>query len=482
MHNDDNFDMYTYQAPAESAPWGLGQPQHATSTSTPLPANQDGTPFLQSPQTAAQTTSRGAYQNVPIKSNQHSEASPRPVLSQAPHFTPQVTPHLRAQAGRFIHVSKWAYGLGPSPPHASASTQQSSPRQSATAHGMTGESLPAQTASHLVMGVSQAYQQDWPAALTPPTPIHTPPTPTFNQMVRKRLYGEIEGEQTAMPLSSPHQHACDAGQGGPKRQKTTNGHDVARDAGHGGEQRAENGAVDDLEFQSLAEAQHNQHSCVPVLPETAARDKIAGIHESNSKQREWVKAIVNVIGGDYQQLPGGEHHKFPGHVQEWQRFQGSNLAKVRKAMQEKGKKGIELAAWAVLRAVLKGHSRGLRQTGTWTVDKRSTVTERLQKCVRAIQELPIVALDTLKGQGVHEFAANPESFAKRKIGNLWVNYYKKLAAKGNKIPKEVEVTGEKLGDDGKQQNVARTEEERDDDDGASIRERATAAEGEVEEN
>ncbi|KAI7084971.1 hypothetical protein KC356_g6289 [Hortaea werneckii] len=477
MHPDDNVDMYAYQAPAGSAPWGLGQPQHATSTSTPLPANQDGTPFLQSPQTAAQTNSESAYQDVPIKSNQHSEASTRPVLSQAPHFTPQVTPHLRAQAGRFIYVSKWAYGLGPSPSHASAYSQQSSPRQSVTVHGMTGGSLPAQTASHLMMGVSQAYQQEWPAALTPPTPIHTP---SFNQIVRKRLYGEIDGEQTAMPLSSPHQHACDAGQGGLKRQKTTNGHDVARDAGHGDEQRAEKGAVDDLEFQSLAEAQQNQHSCVPVLPETAARDKNERIHESNSMQREWVKAIVNAIGGDYQQLPGGEHDKFPGHVQEWQRFQSSNLAKVRKAMQEKGKKGIELAAWAVLRAVLKGHSRGLRQTGTWTVDKRSTATERLQKCVRAIQELPIVALDTLKGQGVHEFAANPESFAKRKIGNLWVNYYKKLAAKGNTTHKETKMTGESLGDGTQQQSVAGTDEEHDDE-GDSIKERVTAPEGEEEE-
>ncbi|KAI7371823.1 hypothetical protein KC354_g308 [Hortaea werneckii] len=480
MYPDDNFDMYAYQAPAGSAPWGLGQPQYATSTSTPLPANQDGTPSLQSPQTAAQATSQSAYQDVPIKSNQHSEASPRPVLSQAPHFTPQVTPHLRAQAGRFIYVSKSAYGLGPSPPHAFAYTQQSSPRQSATAHGMREESLPAKTASHQALGANQAHQQGWPAGLTPPTYIYTPPTPTCNQMIQKRLYGEIDGEQPAMPLQSPHQHACDAGRGGPKRQKTTNGHDVARDAGHGDEQRTEKGAVDDLEFQSLAEAQQNQHSCVPVLPETAAKDKIEGIHESNSKQRGWVKAIVNAIGGDYQQLPGGEHDKFPGHIQEWQKFQSSNLAKVRKAMREKGKKGIELAAWAVLHAVLKGHSRGLRQTGTWTVDKRSTATERLQKCVRAIQELPIVALDTLKGQGIHEFAANPESFAKRKIGNLWVNYYKKLAAKGNRIPKEVDATGGKREDSETQQNPARADEEYDDD-GASIKERATTAEGEVEE-
>ncbi|KAI7671083.1 hypothetical protein KC319_g5669, partial [Hortaea werneckii] len=256
-------------------------------------------------------------------------------------------------------------------------------------------------------------------------------------------------------------------------------HDLAAEAGEGVEQRVERSAVNDLEFQSLAEAQQNQHSCVPVLPETAAKDKIEAIQESGSKQRDWVKAIVNAIGGGFKQLPGGEHDKFQGHVQEWQRFQNSNLAKVRKAMQEKGKRGIELVAWALLRAVLKGHSRGLRQTGTWTVDKRSTVTERLQKCVKAIQELPIVALDTLKGQGDHEFAANPESFAKRKIGNLWVNYYKKLAAKGTKIPQEERSGAVKSAGGIQQQKVAGAGGDHDDE-GASVEESELAVEGEEE--
>ncbi|GAB1730266.1 hypothetical protein NU195Hw_g9214t1 [Hortaea werneckii] len=469
--------MYANHAPAGSAPKNLGQPQHATTISTPLPANQDGTPVLQSPATTAQTTSQGAYQDVPINSHQRFESSPYPTLLQAPHFAPQVTPHQHAQAGKFIYVSKWAYGLGPPPLQASPSAQQYSSPQPNTVYGMMERPLLVPTGSHLPPGSNQVYQQGWAAALTLPTRIHTPPTPTFNPMVQKRSSGEIDGEQTAMPLPSLYQVSCDAGQRGPKRQKVANGHDLTADAGEGVEQRVERSAVDDLEFQSLAEAQQNQHSCVPVLPETAAKDKIEAIQESSSKQRDWVKAIVSAIGGDYKQLPGGEHDKFPGHVQEWQRFQNSNLAKVRKAKQEKGKKGIELAAWALLRAVLKGHSRGLRQTGTWTVDKRSTVTERLQKCIKAIQELPIVALDTLKGQGVHEFVANPESFAKRKIGNLWVNYYKKLAAKGTKIPQEERSSAVKSAGGIQQQTVAGAGGEHEDE-GAPVEESGLAPEGE----
>ncbi|KAI6866055.1 hypothetical protein KC338_g4879 [Hortaea werneckii] len=479
MQPDNTFSMYANQAPAKSAMQDAWRPQHATTIGTPLPANLDATPILQSPPTTAQTTSQGAYQDMPINSNQRLESSPHPTLLQAPHFAPQVTPRLHPQAGKFIYVSKWAYGLGPSPPQASPSAQQYPSPQPTTVYGMMEGPLPALTGSHLPLGVNQAYHQGWAAALTPPTQMHTPPTLTSNSMVQKRSYGEIDGEQSARPFLSPYQVSCDADQRGAKRQKVTNGHGLATDAGEGVEQRVERSAVDDLEFQSLAEAQQNQHSCVPVLPETAAKDKIEAIQESSSKQRDWVKAIVNVIGGGFKQLPGGEHDKFPGHVQEWQRFQNSNLAKVHKAMQEKGKRGIELAAWALLRTVLKGHSRGLRQTGTWTVDKRSTVTERLQKCVKAIQELPIVALDTLKDQGIHEFAANPESFAKRKIGNLWVNYYKKLAAKGTKIPQEEKSSAVKSADGIQQQSVGGAGGEHDDE-GPPVEESELSVEGEKE--
>ncbi|KAI7253685.1 hypothetical protein KC352_g12043 [Hortaea werneckii] len=469
--------MYANQGPARCTPQDPGQPQHATTIGTLLPANQGGTPVLQSPATTLPKTAYDGYQNVHINNNQHLEACPHSVLSHTPHFAPQVTSHLHAQAGKFIYVSKWAYGLGPSPPQASPSAQQYPSPQPTTVYGMMEGLLPALTGSHLPLGVNQAYEQGLAAELTSPTQFHIPLTQSFNPMVQKRSYGEIDGEQTAMPFPSPYQVSCDGGQRGPKRHKVTNGHDLAADAGEGVEQGAERSAVDDLEFQSLAEAQQNQHSCVPVLPETAAKDKIEAIQESSSKQRDWVKAIVNVIGGGFKQLPGGEHDKFPGHVQEWQRFQNSNLAKVHKAMQEKGKRGIELAAWALLRTVLKGHSRGLRQTGTWTVDKRSTVTERLQKCVKAIQELPIVALDTLKDQGVHEFAANPESFAKRKIGNLWVNYYKKLAAKGTKIPQEEKSCAVKSADGIQQQSVGGAGGEHDDE-GAPVEESELSVEGE----
>ncbi|KAI7209887.1 hypothetical protein KC333_g8516 [Hortaea werneckii] len=448
QHNPMN--VYENQAPPGSAPQSPCQPQQTTRTSTPLPANQDGTTVLQNSPTTAHTTSLNVYQHVSIDSDQPLEASTQSTFLHTPHFAPQAMPNLHAQAGRFIYVSKWAYGLGPSFSPASPSAQQSSSGQPSATPDLTEGSLPSQPASESAPGVNHAYEQGWPAASTPSTQVHTPPTPAFFSMVQKRSYGEINGGQTAMPRSAPHQDAHCAGQGGPKRQKITDGHEVAGGGRHGVEQRVEMGAVDELEFQSLAEAQQNQHNFVSVLPETATRDKIQTIQESDSKQRDWAKAIVNAIGGDYKQLPGGEHDKFPGHVQEWQRFQNSNLAKVHKAMQEKGKRGVELAAWALLGAVLKGHSRGLRQTGTWTVDKRSTVAERLQKCVKAIQELPIVGLDTLKSQGIHEFAANPESFAKRKIGNLWVNYYKKLAAKGIKEERSMEV---KSGNGSQQQNV-----------------------------
>ncbi|KAI6850482.1 hypothetical protein KC332_g1316 [Hortaea werneckii] len=477
MQPDNTFDMYANQAPAGSAPQGPGQPQYATTISTPLPSDQDGTPALQSPDATLPTAAYDAYQYLPINSNQHLEASLHSVFSHTPQFAPQVIPLLHAQAGKFVYVSKWAYGLGPSPPQASPSAQQYCSPQPTTVHGMMEGSLQAHTASHLPLGVNQAYAQGLPGALTPSTQTHTPPTPILNPVIQKRLYGEVDGD---MHFPSPYQNSCNAGQGGPKRQKVTHGQDLAADAGDGVQQRAERSAVGDLEFQTLAEAQQNQYSCVSVLLETAAKDKIENIHESSSKQRDWVKAIINSIGGVYQQSPGGEHDKFPRHVQEWQRFQSSNLAKVRKAMQEKGKRGIELAAWALLRAVLKGHSRGLRQTGTWTVDKRSTVTERLQKCVKAIQELPIVALDTLKGQGIHEFAANPESFAKRKIGNLWVNYYKKLVAKGTKIPQEERSSGLKPTGGIQQQTVAGAGGEHVDE-GAAVEESGLAVEENVEE-
>ncbi|KAI7280195.1 hypothetical protein KC345_g4914 [Hortaea werneckii] len=477
MQPDNTFDMYANQAPAGSAPQDLGQPQHALTISTPPPANQDGTLVWQNSATTLPTTAYDAYQNMPVNSNQHLEASSHSVLSHTPHFAPQVIPHLHAQAGKFVYVSKWAYGLGPSPPQASPSAQQHFSPQPTTVHGVMEGPLQAQTASHLPLGVNQAYARGSPGALTPSTQSHTPPMSTLNPVVQKRSYGELNGD---MPFQSPCQDRCDAGQGGPKRQKVTYGHGLAADASDGVQQRVKRSAVGDLEFQSLAEAQQNQHSCVPVLPETAAKDKIEAIHESSSKQRDWVKAIINSIGGIYQQSPGGEHDKFPGHVQEWQRFQNSNLAKVRKAMQVKGKRGTELTAWALLRAVLKGHSRGLRQTGTWTVDKRSTATERLQKCVKAIQELPIVALDTLKSLGVHEFAANPESFAKRKIGNLWVNYYKKLATKGTKIPQEERSSGVKSSGGVQQQTVAGAGEEHDDE-GAPVEGSGLAVEGDVEE-
>lgn len=428
----------------------------------------------------AHTASQDAYQHMPVDSDQPLEASQQSALLHTPHFAPQAMLNLHAQAGRFIYVSKWAYGLGPSQPPTSSSAQQIFPRQLAAIHGLMEGSMPSQAASEPALGVNQAYQQGWPAALTSSTQVHTPPTPTYNTAAQKRSHGEIDGGETAMPHSAPHQDAHCAAQGGHKRPKVTNSHNVAGDVRHGVEQRVEMSAVDELEFQSLAEAQQNQHNFISVLPESATRDKIHAIQESDSKQRDWVKAIVNSMGGDYKQLPDGEHEKFPGHVQEWQRFQNSNLAKVRKAMQEKGKRGVELAAWALLGAVLKGHSRGLRQTGNWTVDKRSTVAERLQKCVKATQDLPIVGLDTLKGQGIHEFAANPESFAKRKIGNLWVNYYKKLAAKGIKIPKEERSMGVKPGGSSQQQNVTGSGEERDDE-GAVVEERGPAVEGEVEE-
>ncbi|KAI7340055.1 hypothetical protein KC315_g896 [Hortaea werneckii] len=478
QHNPMN--VYENQAPSGSPPQDPCQPQHTTWTSAPLPANQYGTTVFQSSPTTAHTASQDAYQHMPVDSDQPLKASPQSVLLHAPHFAPQAMPNLHAQAGRFIHVSKWAYGLGPSPPPTSSSAQQFFPRQPTAIHGPMEGSMPSQAASEPALGVNQAYQQGWPAALTPSTQVHTPPTPTYNSAAQKRSHGEIDGGETAMPHSAPHQDAHCAAQGGHKHPKVTDGHDEAGDVRHGVEQRVEMSAVDELEFQSLAEAQQNQHNFVSVLPETAKRDKIQAIQESDSKQRDWVKAIVNAMGGDYKQLPDGEHDKFPGHVQEWQRFQSSNLAKVRKAMQEKGKRGVELAAWALLGAVLKGHSRGLRQTGTWTVDKRSTVAERLQKCVKAIQDLPIVGLDTLKGQGTHEFPANPESFAKRKIGNLWVNYYKKLAAKGIKIPKEERSMGAKSGDSSQQQNVTGAGEEHDDE-GAVVEDRGPAVEGEVEE-
>ncbi|GAB1735887.1 hypothetical protein NU219Hw_g5223t1 [Hortaea werneckii] len=480
MQQPSPIDMYANRAPAGSAPRGPWQTQRTTRTSTPLPATRDSIHVLQSSPATAQPNFQSAHQHVPIDHDQPLEASPQSSLLRAPHFAPQVTPHLHAQAGRFIYVSKWAYGLGPPPPPTSPSAQQFFQHQPTAIHSLTERPLPSQMASHPSLVVNQAYQQGGPAALTPSTRAHTPPTPMFNSTAQKRSQGEIDGGQTAMPHSAQHHDSCCAGQGGPKRPKLTDGHDVAGDIRGSVEQRVEMSAVDELEFQSLAEAQQNQHNFASVLPETAEKDKAEGIQESNSKQRDWVKAIVHAIGDDYKQLPGGEHDKFPGHVQEWQRFQNSSMAKVRKAMQEKGKRGIELAAWALLRAVLKGHSRGLRQTGTWTVDKRSTVTERLQKCVKAIQELPIVALDTLKGHGIHEFAANPESFAKRKIGNLWVNYYKKLAAKGNKVPKKERSTGLKSGGGSQQQNVAEAGGEHVDG-SASVEKRGSAVEGEVEE-
>ncbi|KAI7544007.1 hypothetical protein KC331_g7058 [Hortaea werneckii] len=472
QHNPMN--VYKNQAHPGSAPQDPCQPQHTRRTSTPLPANQNVTPVLQSSPTTTHTNSQHAYQHLPIDNDQSLEASSQSTLLHTPRFAPQVTTHLHAQAGRFIYVSKWAYGLGPSFSPAFPSAQQSSSGQPSATPDLTEGSLPSQPVSESAAGVNQAYGQDWSAALTPSTQVHTPPTPTFNQMVQKRSYGEINGAQTAVLRSAPRQDAHCAGQGGPKRQKMTSGHEVAGDVRQGVEQQVKMGAVHRLEFQSLAEAQQNQHSCVPVLPETAARDKIQAIQDSDSKQRDWVKAIAHAIGGDYKQLPGGEHDKFPGHVQEWQRFQNSNLTKVRKVMQEKGKRGIELAVWALLGAVLKGHSRGLRQTGTWTVDKRSTVRERLQKCVKAIQELPIVSLDTLKGQGIHEFAANPESFAKRKIGNLWVNYHKKLAAKGERS------MGVKSGHGSQQQNMTGAGEEHDDE-AAVVEEKGPAVGCEAEE-
>ncbi|KAI7205276.1 hypothetical protein KC316_g728 [Hortaea werneckii] len=476
MQQHNSMNVYENQAPPESAPQGPCQPQHTTRT-TPLPANQDGITILQTSPTTAHTTSLDAYQHVSIDSDQPLEASPQSTLLHTPHFAPQAMPNLHAQAGRFIHVLKWAYGLGPSPPPTSSSGQQFFPRQPTAIHGLMEGSMPSQTASEPALGVNQAYQQGWPAALTPSTQVHTPPKPTYNSAAQKRSHGEIDGGQTAMPHSAPHQDSHCTGQRGPKHPKVT---DVAGDVRNGFEQRVEMGAANELEFQSLAEAQQNQHNFVSVFPETAAKDKVEAIQESDSKQRDWVKAIINAIGGDYKQLPGGEHDKFPGHVQEWQRFQNSNLTKVRKAVQEKGERVIELAAWALLGAVLKGHSCGLRQTGTWTVDKRSTVRERLQKCVKAIQDLPIVGLDTLKSQGIHEFAANPESFAKRKFGNLWVNYYKKLAAKGIKIPKEEKSMGVKTGAGSEQQNVKGAGEEHDDE-GAVVEEKGPAVEDEVEE-
>ncbi|KAI7234812.1 hypothetical protein KC330_g4626 [Hortaea werneckii] len=477
MQQQNPMDVYENQAPPGSAPQDPCQPQHTTRTNTPLPANQDGAPVFQSSPATTHTNSQDAYQHLPSDRDQPLGASPQSTLLHAQRFAPHVIPHLHAQAGRFIYVSKWAYGLGPSPPPAFSSAQQFFLRQLTAHHGPTEGPLPSQMASQPSLAVNQAYQQEWSGALTPSTQAHTPPTPMPNSTVQKRSYGEINGGQTVMPRSAPHQDSHCAGQEGPKRQKTTDGHKVAGHSRHGPKQQVEMGAVDGLEFQCLAEAQQNQHSCVPVLPETATKDKIQAIQDSDNKQRDWVQAIVNAMGEDYKQLPGGEHDKFPCHVQEWQRFQNSNLTKVRKAMQEKGKRGIELAAWALLGAVLKGHSRGLRQTGTWTVDKRSTLKERLQKCVKAIQELPIVSLDTLKGQGIHEFTANPESFAKRKTGNLWVNYYKKLAAKGIKEERSM---GVKSGGGSQQRNVTGVGEEHDDE-AAVVEERGPAVESDVEE-
>ena len=198
----------------------------------------------------------------------------------------------------------------------------------------------------------------------------------------------------------------------------------AQDDGEYSEDEADHPLV----FESIDHARENQYFLEQLSQKTIRRDDYEKIETDPELQRTWVRRIMRAFDQNFQQYPGGEHNKSQAEVDEWTRFQDDSIKQIDDLLKKKSTNAHvkEMTAWKILHAILKGHKRGLRKTGTYTVKKSATASERLASCVTAISNIPRVRLDVLKGLSIHEFVAHPEAFARRKCSNLWTNYHRGL--------------------------------------------------------
>ena len=122
--------------------------------------------------------------------------------------------------------------------------------------------------------------------------------------------------------------------------------------------------------------------------------------------------------------PEGRKSYDDRHQAEWAQWQSNPLDSVNAIFSDASINAAdEKAAWHLLGEVLDVHRLGPQVTG-YKPDCVSKFTERIKKIEQAIADYAIVRLNAVERKGMHELAASPERYVKRKIDNLWNNFRK----------------------------------------------------------
>lgn len=129
----------------------------------------------------------------------------------------------------------------------------------------------------------------------------------------------------------------------------------------------------------------------------------------------------------------------------WKRWQDESGQVLQSVMSESDKDvlvtQIEAKARLIVEEIIKVHEMGYRPY--INVDRRSTCSARMEKAIKSIQDYTKVREDIIRVFDVHQFAAHPELFGKRKGDNAKCNDKKrkdKVAATGKQAKAKKRIT------------------------------------------
>lgn len=213
------------------------------------------------------------------------------------------------------------------------------------------------------------------------------------------------------------------------------------------ESEADDDSTDGFALNSVAEAKNHEFARASLSKEISDGDDWKSIKRSKRLQKECVTKLLAAMTAGYQKQPiHGERFGVDERNQEWKRYQKVHVSKVQDVLGKRGGSAkAEKAAWLLLGALFDGHRCGLLKS-TLSPDRKLKFTDRFELCITVMQDLPIVALDVLKGKDIPELVGNPSATMSRMLTNLWVNFQKKLDKQGRKEAEAAEM-GE-MGEDG----------------------------------